>query len=299
MTALAAAGRHVEALRVYDDFRRLLADELGVEPSPALAARHVELLRGGAGLVRPRHRLPSPVTSFLGRDQLVADAVGLAATSRVVTLLGPGGVGKTRLLIEVGHRLLDAEPGAARRALRAGRRVADAVLDVVAAALGIDQRPNVPLGERIVALLESSSLVLLLDNCEHVLDAMAALVDDVVVRCPDVTILTSSRERLRVGGEQLCPVPPLPLAADGPAQHLFVDRAAAVRAGLRAVAPRRRRSSTTSSPASTACRWRSSSPRPASTRWASTRSPRASTAASGCSPPVPATSPATARWPPR
>ena len=232
MTALAAAGRHVEALRVYDDFRRLLADELGVEPSPALAARHVELLRGGAGLVRPRHRLPSPATSFLGRDQLVADAVGMAATSRVVTLLGPGGVGKTRLLIEVGHRLLDADPERPVVLCELAAASPDAVLDVVAVALGIDQRPNVPLGERIVALLEDSSLVLLLDNCEHVLDAMAALVDDVVVRCPDVTILTSSRERLRVGGEQLCPVPPLPLAADGPAQHLFVDRAAAVRPGF-------------------------------------------------------------------
>ncbi|HEU4840318.1 MAG TPA: BTAD domain-containing putative transcriptional regulator [Ilumatobacteraceae bacterium] len=233
MTALAAAGRHVEALRVYDDFRRLLADELGVEPSPALAARHVELLRGGAGLVRPRHRLPSPATSFIGRDQLVADAVGMATTSRVVTLLGPGGVGKTRLLIEVGHRLLDADPERPVVLCELAAASPDGVLDVVAAALGINQRPNVPLRDRIVALLGDSSLVLLLDNCEHVLDEMAALVDDVVVRCPDVTVLTSSRERLRVGGEQLCPVPPLPLAADGPARHLFVDRAAAVRPGFR------------------------------------------------------------------
>ena len=119
------------------------------------------------------------------------------------------------------------------------RRRPETVLDTVATALGIDQRPNVPLTDRIVALLEGSSLVLLLDNCEHVLEPMAELVDHVVVRCPGVTVLTSSRERLRVTGEQLCPVPPLPLAADGPAQHLFVERARAVRPGFAPTAAER------------------------------------------------------------
>ena len=76
--------------------------------------------------------------------------------------------------------------------------------------------------------------MLLLDNCEHVLDPIAALVDAVVGRCPGVTVLASSRERLRVGGEQLCPVPPLPLASDGPAQQLFVERARGRAPGLRA-----------------------------------------------------------------
>ena len=232
MAALEAAGRQVEAMRIYDDFRRLLADELGVEPSPALSARHVELLRGGAGIVRPRHRLPSPVTSFLGRDQLVDQAVALSSAHRVVTMIGPGGVGKTRLLIEVGHRLLADDPTRPVVLCELAAASPDSVLDAVAAALGIDQRPNVPLHDRIVGLLEGSSLVLLLDNCEHVLDPIAELVDRVVVRCPGVTVLTSSRERLRVGGEQLCAVPPLPLASDGPAQHLFVERAAAVRPGF-------------------------------------------------------------------
>lgn len=239
MTALEAAGRHVEALRVFDDFRRLLADELGVEPSPALATRHMELLRGGAGLVRPRHRLPAPVTSFIGRDELVADAIAMATASRVVTMLGPGGVGKTRLLIEVGHRLLVDEPERPVVLCELASSGAEAVLATVATALGIDQRPNVPLTDRIVALLEDSSLVLLLDNCEHVLDPMAELVDHVVVRCPGVTVLTSSRERLRVTGEQLCPVPPLPLVAAGPAHDLFIERAQAVRPGFAPTAAER------------------------------------------------------------
>jgi predicted ATPase/DNA-binding SARP family transcriptional activator len=239
MAALAAAGRHAEALRTYDDFRRVLAAELGVEPSPALAARHVELLRGGAGLVRPRHRLPSPVTSFVGRDQLVAEATAMAAGSRVVTMLGPGGVGKTRALIEVGHRLLAADPERPVVLCELASSSPATVLDTVATALGIDQRPHVPVADRIVSLLEDSTLVLLLDNCEHVLERVAELVDHVIVRCPGVTVLTSSRERLRVAGEQLCPVPPLPLAADGPAQRLFVERARAVRPGFEPTAVER------------------------------------------------------------
>ena len=230
MAALAASGRHVEALRVYDDFRRLLGDELGIEPSPTLAAQHAELLRGtDPPAWTPASRLPVPVTSLVGRDGLVDDVVAMADAHRLVSLTGPGGVGKTRLLGEVGLRL---------RATRADRPVVmcelataseESAVDVVAAALAIEGRPGVGLTERVVAVLDDTEIVLLLDNCEHVLEPIAQLVEHALATCPHVRVVTTSRERLRVPGEQVCVVPALPCADDdAPAVRLFVERARAV-----------------------------------------------------------------------
>ena len=230
MAALAASGRHVEALRVYDDFRRLLGDELGIEPSPTLAAQHAELLRGtDPPAWTPASRLPVPVTSLVGRDGLVDDVVAMADAHRLVSLTGPGGVGKTRLLGEVGLRL---------PATRADRPVVmcelataseESAVDVVAAALAIEGRPGVGLTERVVAVLDDTEIVLLLDNCEHVLEPIAQLVEHALATCPHVRVVTTSRERLRVPGEQVCVVPALPCADDdAPAVRLFVERARAV-----------------------------------------------------------------------
>jgi len=249
MRALAQDGRIGDALRAYDDFRRRLDDELGITPSASLAGLEAELLQGGlpSGPVRAERAdtsppvrttartrgadLPVPLTSLVGRERLVESATALADRHRLVTLLGTGGVGKTRLAIEVAHRLL-----AARRdrpvvlCELAGATPASAV-EAVATLLRVETRAGVPLEDRIASVLRNTELVLLLDNCEHVLEPIAGFVEHVLARTTAVTVLATSQERLRLPGEQLCPVPPLPEPAGGtgPAVDLFVERARAVR----------------------------------------------------------------------
>ncbi|HEX6238460.1 MAG TPA: BTAD domain-containing putative transcriptional regulator [Acidimicrobiales bacterium] len=242
MAALATTGRHAEALRVYDDFRRLLGDELGIEPSPLLAAQHAALLDRGPGAPGgpvdgmpdaaggwvPATRLPVPATSLIGRGHLAAEIAALVGPQRLVSLVGPGGVGKTRLLVEVGYLLRAAEPDRPVVLCELAAADAAAATDAIAASLGIDVRPGVPLADRIAGVLGDAPLVLLVDNCEHVLEPVAELVDHLLGRCPNVAVVTTSRERLRVPGERLCPVPPLPVEGDdSPAVQLFVERARA------------------------------------------------------------------------
>ena len=241
MSALSALGRNVEALRAYDDFRRLLSDELGIEPSPALTAQHAELLAGSErGTPRLQARLPTPTTPLVGRDDLLGRIVEQVEAERLVTLVGPGGVGKTRLLVELGRRLVGERPDRAVVWCELAPADATSAGDVVAAALGIDGRPGVPIVQRVIDVVGDDDLVLLLDNCEHVLHAAAELVDIVLTRCPNTRVAVTSRERLRLPGEHLCPVPPLPSDdARSPAVELFVQRAASVSPGFGADDPRR------------------------------------------------------------
>lgn len=232
MTALVAEGRRADALRVFDDFRRRVGEELGIDPSPALSAQHDALLRGETvtrDLVATRP-LPTPVTSLVGRSELTNELAGLVATNRLVTLVGPGGIGKTRLLLETGHllqgrdrdrpvvwcELSPADPESAERA--------------VATALDVDPRPGVPASDQIAAVIGTSALVLLLDNCEHVIEPMAAMVELLLARCPHLRVVTSSRERLRLAGEHVRWVPALDATdAHAPGVRLFLDRASAAR----------------------------------------------------------------------
>lgn len=231
MSALAASGRTVEALRVFDDFRRLLGDELGIEPSPSLTAAHDALLLGeepSSRRARSRSRLPIPPTALVGREGAVIELVELAGANRLVTLLGPGGVGKTRLLIELGSRLRAGVHGPVVWC-DLTRTDAQSACDTVSAALGIDARRCVDPLDRIVEVVGDDDIVLLLDNCEHVLDPIAELVDGIVSGCPNVTVIATSRERLRAAGEKLFVVPPLSaLTGDDPAVELFVKCAGAV-----------------------------------------------------------------------
>ena len=241
MSALAGCGRVAEAIRAYDDFRRLLGEELGIEPSPVLADQQFALLAGlsptpvpatAAARSTTSPSLPVPSTSLVGRDELVAHAVALVADHRLVTLLGTGGVGKTRLLLEVGHRVQAERPSCPVVLCELASASADTTLDVVATALGVELRSGAPPSERIVDSLRSTEAVLLFDNCEHVLDPVAELVEHLLTRAPAVRVVTTTRERLRVAGEHVCPVPPLPLPDGGdnaPAVRLFVERARAVR----------------------------------------------------------------------
>ncbi|MEO3863325.1 BTAD domain-containing putative transcriptional regulator [Acrocarpospora sp. B8E8] len=226
MRALRADGRQAEALVAFEDVRRLLADELGADPSPGLAAIHRSLLRGDPAVPA----LPAQLTTFVGRADDLAAVAGLLARARLVTLLGPGGAGKTRLAIEAAS----AEPEVCLVELarvRDGAEVPAAVLG----ALGLREsgfhagQAGVRPESRLVAALEDRAALLLLDNCEHLVDAVAALAERLLKRCPALRVLATSREPLGITGENLWPVRPLPPA---PAELLFADRAAAVRPGF-------------------------------------------------------------------
>ncbi|MET7327247.1 BTAD domain-containing putative transcriptional regulator [Nonomuraea sp. NPDC005650] len=246
MRALEAAGRPSEALTVFDETRRLLADELGTDPSPELAALHLAILRAERHQVR-RAAPPAQLNRLVGREEELARLAALRG-ARLVTLVGPGGIGKTRLAIEAVTRLLHpgsatagelrrmgAEAGAARRAGEAcfvdlslvdgAGQVAGAVL----AALGLRESALRGLPdptERLVAALAEQDLLLVLDNCEHVLSEVATLARRLLAASPGLMIMATSREPLGITGEHLVPLAPLPT---DPAVTLFAERAAAVR----------------------------------------------------------------------
>ncbi|GLF99558.1 AfsR/SARP family transcriptional regulator [Streptomyces yaizuensis] len=253
MRALAAAGRDSEALLVYQRAREALADALGADPSPELAALHVALLRGELGRAEPRRagagrgsNLRAELTTFVGRGADVAAVRGLVAEHRLTTVIGPGGAGKTRLATETARTLLDELPDGVRlvelAAVGAGGDVAQATLT----GLGLRDTlfggaPSADLTDRIVAAIREREALLILDNCEHVIDSAAVFAHRVLGECRRLRILATSREPLGITGEALWHIEPLALPerdagpdgiASSPAVRLLRDRAAAVRRDL-------------------------------------------------------------------
>jgi predicted ATPase/class 3 adenylate cyclase len=174
--------------------------------------------------------LRPPTTSFLGREAEIADLQTALKAHRLVTLTGPGGVGKTRLAVEVAARLAPEFSDGVWVIELAPVGDPTAVAEAVAATLGITQQPGMNLADSVAAALEGRSRLLVLDNCEHVLDAAADLIDAILHHSATVTILATSREGLRLADEQLWPVPSLDThgGADSTAAVLFVERAQAV-----------------------------------------------------------------------
>jgi len=269
--ALARGGRQADALGAYERLRSRLADELGIDPSEELQAIHLRVLRGeagpppaaatGAGTARhlseppaaeePRTNLRAQITSFVGRDDDIARITGVLGGSRLVTLTGPGGSGKTRLATEAAAIMLDRMPDGVWLA-ELGPVVdpvdlPQAVLSLFGAReLGLLARQGrgpspVPPRERIEQAIGDKRLLLVMDNCEHLVAPAAALIDALLAHCPELRVLATSREPLGITGEVLHPVGPLAMPVqDGtasealrfPAVRLFADRGAAARPGF-------------------------------------------------------------------
>ncbi|MEU6586966.1 BTAD domain-containing putative transcriptional regulator [Nocardia sp. NPDC046763] len=243
MRAMYAAGRQAEALESFEAGRRLLADELGADPSAELMDAHLAILRADEGSAVSDRRLPTPLTSFVGREDELARLVPLVAQARLVTLIGPGGTGKTRLALAAGSRVRGDVCFVELAPLVDGVQAAQAIASALG---GRDLSAHAALGPRdsesqLVAMLADRPLLLILDNCEHVVLDIARLAHRLLVACPSLRILATSREALRVTGETLFPVPQLPMASTdsvladqlaAPAVRLFADRAAAVRPGF-------------------------------------------------------------------
>ncbi|MGW4326214.1 LuxR C-terminal-related transcriptional regulator [Nocardia sp. NPDC004573] len=186
---------------------------------------------------RPIGNLPAEVTSFVGRREELAAAKRLLPTTRVLTLLGPGGVGKTRLSRQVGVAVARAFPDGVWLVELADVHDPDLVTVTVAEALALRDDTATPL-RRLTEFLADKRLLLILDNCEHLIDACAQLVGRIVASTPEVRVLATSREVLGVQGEQVMPVAPLPLpdgkTEDSDAMRLLAERAGAANPGFAA-----------------------------------------------------------------
>ncbi len=240
MRAYASQGQRHLVVRTYQRCRAGL-EELGLDGSPALEEVHdgasLEATLRSLDRSAPADNLPGYPSTFIGREAELAEVSWLVESSRLVTLTGAAGCGKTRLAVEVARRPTGRDPEAVFFADLATIAEGRQVPGVVAAALGIRERAGRPVAELLVEVLADQGLLIVLDNCEHVVDACAWLADRLHRGCPKLHLLATSREPLGIDGERVYRVPSLSLTAEGAgtlqeiegsdAVKLFMERARA------------------------------------------------------------------------
>jgi predicted ATPase/class 3 adenylate cyclase len=184
--------------------------------------------------------LPLAPTRFVGREGIVREVANALEESRVITITGVGGVGKTRVAVQVAAEALPAFPDGVWLVELGGVGDPGLVEEAVASAVGVQARPDQPLAVTLLDFLRVRQLLLVIDNCEHLVAAVAGLVERVIAACPRVRVLATSREGLAVGGERVLPLAPMTIpaeetfdaAAQSEAVQLLADRAADVRPGF-------------------------------------------------------------------
>ncbi|MDI3403185.1 BTAD domain-containing putative transcriptional regulator [Streptomyces cavernicola] len=243
LRALYRSGRQSEALAGYADLRARLADELGIDPSPELTELHGALLRqepvAPAAPARARGNILAPLSGLIARDEAVAEVAEVIAGRRLVTLTGPGGVGKTRLALAVAQRLEGSYPDGEWLVELVGAGAGTDLAEVIAATMGLRDdgawgvRPEggaaPDAAGRLAEVLSGKRMLLVLDNCEHVVDQAATLVELLLRTAPGLVVMTTSQEPLALAGEILWAVPPL--TPEG-AVELFAARSAAAAPGF-------------------------------------------------------------------
>lgn len=231
-----AAGRNAQATALVESCRKALA-EVDEKPSPAFEDRFGHI--GRRSLDVPTNNLPRQATSFVGREVDVRNIASIVGRCPLVTIVGVGGVGKTRLAAWVGADLIDRFADGVWFADLGSVTDSQLVSGVIAKVLGVRQQEGQMVAEAIATWLKRKKLLLILDNCEHVLETVANLADAIIQACPHVNLLNTSRQRLGIHGEEVVRLAPLDVppetggqtsstALEFGAVELFVDRARSV-----------------------------------------------------------------------
>jgi predicted ATPase/DNA-binding SARP family transcriptional activator len=236
------AGQHSAALKQYQACEQILRKELSIDPQPETRELYKKIRRREIKPVQvkppeeqpaPQHNLPLQLSSFIGREREQKAIAKLVAGHRLVTLIGAGGIGKTRLSLKIGEQLLIDFPHGVWFVELASLNDPVLVPQAVSTVFGIIERSGNTLTEKLIQFLQSKTALLILDNCEHLIDACAQLVETLLKNCPSLKILTTSREALGLVGEALYRVPSLSMptgnhrdqVADFEAIRLFAERA--------------------------------------------------------------------------